>query len=143
MTRILTTAAVALFCGAVLVAAARDGGQTTQTTPREDYTSGAYMFKAFCASCHGDTGRGDGPVRAVLTRDPGDLRLLAQRNNGVFPRDRVRASIDGRTLVAGHERGMPVWGTVFQSVEATERDVARRIDALVSHVESMQTAKPE
>jgi mono/diheme cytochrome c family protein len=81
---------------------------------------GKQQYDNACASCHGASGKGDGPVRPYLVRPPGDLSVLAKNNGGVFPVDRVIQAIDGRLEVKPHGgREMPVWGTRF-SVQAAE-----------------------
>jgi mono/diheme cytochrome c family protein len=68
-----------------------------------------------CASCHGVTGKGDGPVAATLTRPPADLTRLSESNHGVFPFTRVYNVIDGRDEVEiDGSRDMPAWGEVYR-----------------------------
>ncbi len=40
-----------------------------------DLAAGQTTFTMFCASCHGDGGKGDGPVGQVLQPPPRDLSL--------------------------------------------------------------------
>ena len=76
--------------------------------------SGEILYKRYCASCHGVTGKGDGPVAASLRRPPSDLTMLTQRGGGRFDERYVIAVIDGEQAVAEHgPRDMPVWGVVF------------------------------
>jgi mono/diheme cytochrome c family protein len=72
---------------------------------------GRNEFLQSCASCHGVSGKGDGPVAKSLSPRPSDLTKLSEANNGVFPVSRVHEVIDGRIerLVHG-TRDMPVWG---------------------------------
>ena len=43
-----------------------------------------------------------------------DLTVLAEKNGGEFPYNKVFAVIDGRFIVPGHgERDMPIWGRQF------------------------------
>ena len=68
-----------------------------------------------CASCHGVTGKGDGPAAATLTRPPADLTRLSESNGGVFPFTHVYDVIDGRDEVEiDGTRDMPVWGEVYR-----------------------------
>lgn len=77
--------------------------------------SGREVYLRHCASCHGELGKGDGPVAAGLRRLPSDLTGIAQRAGGSFDERRVMQVIDGRALVAEHgTRSMPVWGVVFE-----------------------------
>lgn len=108
--------------------------------------AGEHDFNMYCGSCHGESGKGDGRVAARLEKKPSDLTMLTQRY-GEFPRDKVAEFIDGRADVAAHgERDMPVWGKWF-SLEATEglggaeadaATVKRRIDNVVSYIETLQ-----
>jgi mono/diheme cytochrome c family protein len=77
--------------------------------------SGREVYLRHCASCHGEAGKGDGPVAASLKRPPSDLTAIARGAGGRFDERRVMQVIDGRTLVAEHgSRAMPVWGVVFE-----------------------------
>ena len=107
-----------------------------------------------CATCHGTSGKGDGPVAASLRRAPADLTELSKSNFGVFPFARVYDVIDGRFEVATHgKREMPVWGDVFQpgsgsgrftlptydvSKEINESIVRARILALIDYIFTLQ-----
>ena len=108
--------------------------------PRVDYTSGVYLYRTFCASCHGESAKGDGPVAALLSTRPPDLTAIAARAGGRFPRTEVSTAIDGRRGVRGHGSAeMPVWGDVLKVTEGhDDAIVKRRIDALVMHLESLQ-----
>lgn len=75
---------------------------------------GKFEYESACASCHGLTGKGNGPVAMFLSVRTPDLTGLAKTNNGVFPFDRVFQVIDGRQEVKTHgPRDMPVWGRAF------------------------------
>jgi len=53
-----------------------------------------------CAVCHGDSGRGDGPIVASLKIAPADLTKIQKNNSGVFPFGRVYEVVDPR--LTGH-----------------------------------------
>lgn len=102
---------------------------------------GAVLYIAYCASCHGRTGRGDGPVAEYLKIPPADLTTIAGRAQGVFPTYEVGRIIDGRQIVRAHgDAAMPVWGDAFKPLAPgiEEAEVRARIDALVKYLESMQ-----
>ena len=44
---------------------------------RQTIQAGEKIFIANCASCHGETGKGDGPVSRALSPKPSDLSLVA------------------------------------------------------------------
>lgn len=131
--------AVALVVGLAWAAANRS---TAQTFDLKDY-SGEELFMQFCSSCHGESGRGDGPVASSLNVFVPDLTRLAERRDGRFPAADVRDIVDGRALVVAHgTRTMPVWGYEFWIEEGAdapaEADARELIDRLVRHVESLQ-----
>jgi mono/diheme cytochrome c family protein len=87
---------------------------------REKANVGKLEFEVHCAMCHGMDAKGKGPQAAGLKVAPPDLTLLAERNAGVFPTDRVIGVIDGRAEIASHgSREMPVWGDRY-SIRAAE-----------------------
>ncbi|WP_406645434.1 c-type cytochrome [Aliisedimentitalea scapharcae] len=57
--------------------------------------SGADLFKQNCVSCHGRSGAGDGPLADQLPVPPANLRGLSAANDGVFPAERVIATMHG------------------------------------------------
>lgn len=104
-----------------------------------DSNSGAYVYRTFCASCHGQTGKGDGPAASTLLREPPDLTMLSQRNGGVFPRADVIAVLEGSRRVPGHEAGgMPDWQDIFRRELRSERLVRERLERLASYIEALQ-----
>ncbi len=107
--------------------------------PAAAVESGRALFTTHCASCHGKAARGDGPVADALRVRPADLTQLAKRNGGVFPSAETHRIVDGRGVGAHGNPDMPVWGNVFKSAaNATDKDVAARIDAIVKYLESIQ-----
>jgi mono/diheme cytochrome c family protein len=111
-------------------------------SPIPDY-DGARLYREHCASCHGKTGAGDGPLTSQLKAKPMDLRNLTSSNNGRFPRQTVMNQIDGRDIIISHgSREMPVWGWQLGQADNDYRDptqqVAARIEALLDHLVSIQ-----
>ena len=84
-----------------------------QTTARPDL--GKREFETRCASCHGMTGQGNGPITDLLRRSPPDLTQLAKRNGGILPMERLYESIMGDAVAAHGSRDMPVWGMVYRT----------------------------
>ena len=108
-------------------------------TPRGE--DGRALFLTYCSSCHGTSGRGDGPAADSLRTRPVDLTQLARITDGVFVAERVKRMIDGRDrYVKAHGSiEMPVWGDAFkQSADLTEAGVRARIDAIVRYLQSIQ-----
>ena len=104
----------------------------------EDADLGKMNYESNCAACHGQNGKGDGPVSVELRTKPSDLTLIAKRNGGVFPADVLYRIIDGRRTIRAHGTyEMPVWGFVFQ--RSDPEDVARnRILAIIAYLKSIQ-----
>jgi mono/diheme cytochrome c family protein len=79
---------------------------------------GPELFRHHCAPCHGEGGKGEGPVAGALKAKMTDLTTLAKRNRKKFPAERVRKVIVGDEILASHgSREMPVWGPIFHQVE--------------------------
>jgi mono/diheme cytochrome c family protein len=105
--------------------------------------SGEETFQRFCASCHGESGQGDGPVSAGLKISVPDLTMLAERYGNDFPDSALRKIIDGREIVIVHgTRYMPVWGYEFWleegADEAAQRNVETIVENLIDYLESIQ-----
>ena len=101
----------------------------------------AAMYVQYCASCHGVTGKGDGPA-AALSPPPTDLTKsdlnLAE----------LMKVIDGRRIVRAHgTAAMPVWGQVFeQAVDdpgRTHRQALRDVQAVAEYVRALQARARE
>ena len=100
--------------------------------------SGATMFRTYCAVCHGETGRGNGPAATALKKQPADLTQLAKKNGGTFPGVKVSLIIRGDEVMASHgSREMPIWGKIFTEMEG-ERLANLRIHNLMEYVQSIQ-----
>lgn len=88
--------------------------QGTMPALAQDVENGAELFARHCATCHGTTGTGDGPMASVLTIKPVNLTELAAQNGGTFPLARVVMRIDGRDPLVSHGSPMPVYGPFFE-----------------------------
>jgi mono/diheme cytochrome c family protein len=113
----------------------------TQVDPLVQRLSGHDLFRTYCASCHGPTGAGDGPIASSMRRKPANLRQIAKRNGGQYPSELVYQVIDGRQQVRGHGGpDMPVWGDAFaRTTDAPdEATIKLKIQALVVYLESIQ-----
>ena len=137
------------ICATLVLALAGGSGRITaaadQLIPRLpplalESLGGRESFEFYCAPCHGVDGRGTGPTAAALTAPPADLTVLARRNDGAYPRERVLDFVTGagRPLAAHGSSGMPVWGPIFRALDPSDARVARRVDNLVEYVGSLQ-----
>ena len=132
---LLLTMASALF-------AADQSGKAIKKVPvsstRAD--SGVEMFKAYCASCHGLDGKGNGPAASALKVAPADLSVLTQKSGGKFPSGRVIHVIEGTDEITAHGSSeMPLWGPVFHTLSPGNDSVVKlRISNLAKYIESLQ-----
>lgn len=112
LTKIAQGIPILVFAGSLVLASCRGAPESP---------TGQVLYLRYCASCHGKSGDGNGPVAASLRRSPFDLRLIAKRHGGRFDEAYVMQVIDGRRAVAEHgTREMPVWGTVFEEEHRPE-----------------------
>ncbi len=110
-----------------------------EDSPAVDWGRDLYM--SYCVSCHGWTGKGDGPAGLALKSPPADLTQLSARNGGEFPTTQVKRYIEGETLIQAHgSRQMPVWGKVFRR-ESTGSEARMQYFALAKFLESIQVKK--
>ena len=117
-------------------------GAQAQPTSGE---SGDYLFRNYCAVCHGESGKGNGPLAESMRSRPANLTEIAKRNKGVFPRDMIYRTIDGREPAKGHGGpDMPIWGDVFSNaVEGGNPVLVRtRIESLVDYLQRLQVGAP-
>ena len=102
--------------------------------------SGPEMYRAYCAVCHGMTGKGNGPAAEALKVAPSDLTMLAKKNGGRYPSDHVRSAIQGDLRLAAHgSKEMPVWGELFWRMsQGHSSEVQLRVSNLNQYIESLQ-----
>lgn len=111
---------------------------------------GRVDYRDNCASCHGASGKGDGPVHSFLVKPPSDLTTIARRNGGQFPQELMWEVIDGRWSGDNGPHGsreMPVWGNEFKaramtrpgdSATTAEWSARNRIVSLLRFLETIQ-----
>jgi len=103
---------------------------------------GKQLFSSYCASCHGSTGKGDGPVASSLRTPPADLTSLSRKHGGKFPYDLVNGVIRGSSVKSSHGSGeMPVWGPIFLAHSGQSKiDAEQRYQSLVKYLVSLQSS---
>ena len=136
-----------LLAGTMLLLACDTRGgvpENTPTTPAANPhevlpVSGAKIFQNYCASCHGPTGNGDGPVAPALKAKVPQLTTLAQRNHGEFPTENVRRIIAGDETTAAHgSREMPIWGPIFHQIDNDQDLGFVRLKNVTDYLNSIQ-----
>jgi mono/diheme cytochrome c family protein len=102
--------------------------------------SGQEMFKNYCAVCHGQDAKGNGPAASAMKVPPTDLTALAQKNGGKYPAMHVSSVVRGEADLPAHgSKDMPVWGPLFLRLsQGHEPEVQQRIANLNQYIESLQ-----
>ena len=130
--------AIVILCAGASAAFAQD--------EEEADDRGLTEYEIACMPCHGVGGKGDGPGAAGLSKHPADLTQIEKANGGVFPGQRVRDMIDGRSDVLAHGmRDMPVWGQRYRvpidntdTAKEADKRASTLIDALVDYLKTLQ-----
>lgn len=110
------------------------------------YLQGRSVYSENCATCHGVSGYGDGPVALELAVTPTDLTQLTANNGGVFPRNRVMSHIDGYLREGDGSSIMPEFGTLLlgdnvllETGEGVVTPTPRALVAVTNYIERLQT----
>jgi mono/diheme cytochrome c family protein len=117
-------------------------GEPAQKPParQANTASGKETFLKYCASCHGEDGKGNGPAAIALKPPPSDLTTLSKRHEGEYPAGYVGAVLKfGRSLAAHGSLDMPVWGSRFKTLDPV-RDATgqQHVDDVVAYIKSLQ-----
>ncbi|NJN06107.1 MAG: cytochrome c [Rhodobacteraceae bacterium] len=105
---------------------------------------GRAFFAENCVSCHGDSGKGDGPAVAGLAKKPTDLTQLSRDNGGTFPTARALSYIWGDPEQAHLARVMPQFGGAMAEdlvpveVDGVFTPTPRALAGLLAYLESIQ-----
>jgi mono/diheme cytochrome c family protein len=139
MKQFAVIAIVALFPASVICANQTTPKVTipiTRTTP----ASGQQMYANYCTPCHGQDGKGQGPVASALKSQPSDLTTLSRNNNGKFPATHVTAILQNGVSIPAHgNAAMPVWGPILGRMDVTNpQDKELRIANLSHYLRTMQ-----
>lgn len=133
----IATAATAAIVSAITLIGNPQPALAQAPDPRAE---GRTHFLLYCASCHGESGTGNGPAANAMRHMPPDLTGLALANGGVFPDRRMRRIVDGRDVEAHGDRDMPVWGDAFKadSGRPSNDAVRNRIETILKYLASIQ-----
>ncbi|OSQ42469.1 c-type cytochrome [Marivita geojedonensis] len=118
-------------------------------TPQEmpEVNEGRDLFMAFCADCHGVTGRGEGPMGRSMDPVPADLTLLSARNGGELPESDILSKIDGYAHGGTTGPSMPQFGDFlggdplpYDTGDGVLTPTPRKLVALIEYLETIQVA---
>ena len=123
----------------IVLAVALSGTAVGAQTDKAAIERGRTLFEQHCASCHGKSGRGDGPTAATIARKPTNLTVMQQRS-GAFFRAQVESAVQGTNASLAHRApDMLVWGALFRANARGNRSAAdARLRDLVAFIESIQ-----
>jgi mono/diheme cytochrome c family protein len=137
-------ATLVLSASVITVAQQQPQQQTPPTISRvpiapTSMASGEEMYTAYCASCHGKDGRGNGPAASAFKTPPTNLTVLKAKNNGKYPDMDVMSVLQWgpKTTNAHGSKDMPVWGNLFSSF-GDQAQTRHRLYNLTKYVESLQ-----
>jgi len=102
-------------------------------TASAQMTAGEIEYQQACASCHGASGKGDGPVAPFMNVGVPDLTQISAGNDGKFPFQELMEMIDGRYAErqpGPHGTAMPVWGDRFMIDSGHDDPVENEINTL-------------
>ena len=135
---------VGMWCGIVCLGfgiAAAGESQNKKSHPAVAETvSGVQLYKRYCAVCHGNDLKGNGPISPEFKNPPADLTTLTQRHEGKFPDAYVKTVLrNGVEKPAHGNTEMPIWGATFASIEGADAEsVTLRRANLTNYINSMQ-----
>lgn len=112
-------------------------------------SAGELLFKDNCASCHGVTGQGDGPLSVGLGTAPADLTQIAARRDGVWPMLEVMSILDGYLKATNPREDMPIIEDLLDN-DMVEFDTGNGLTTLVplklievvNYLETLQDPRP-
>lgn len=128
------------------------GGAWAQDGGSDEIELGRKEYVVACAGCHGDSGKGDGPIAQLIDVSTPDLTQLSRHFGGSFPFRNTLLLIDGRNDIRAHGSEMPVWGDRYMSsaedvamdrfpgmsAEVAQAITRGRLLSLVYYLESIQ-----
>ena len=90
---------------------------------------GQHLFAQYCATCHGDGGRGDGQNASNLNPAPPDLTVSKNTRDAVY----LRKVIAQGSAAVGRSPLSPPWGRSLS---------AQQIDYLTAYCQALARPKP-
>jgi mono/diheme cytochrome c family protein len=135
----------ALLSFSVLVLTCLAGGaQQRPATKNKDQnrTPGTKLYQRYCAVCHGNDGKGNGPPPSSshFSAAPPDLTTLSQRHDGKFPDSYVADVLRSGVKLPDHGSSeMPVWGEAFKTTSGSDdAQIRGRMRDITSYIKTLQ-----
>ena len=93
-------------------------------------TQGRLLFGQYCATCHGDEGKGDGQNASNLDPRPPDLTVSKRASDAEY----LRRVITQGSAAAGQSPLSPPWGRALR---------AQEVDDLVLYCQALTRKRPQ
>jgi mono/diheme cytochrome c family protein len=137
--KVIMLCAVAVSVASFAAAAAAQENKPAHL-PGSNPVSGLQLYKRYCAVCHGNDLKGNGPISPEFKNGPSDLTTLAQRHGGKFPDAYVEDVLRNGVQKPAHgNTEMPIWGPLFATIRGTDPALVNiRIVNLPNYIKSMQ-----
>jgi hypothetical protein len=115
----------------------------------EAQSEGQSLYMENCASCHGVTGRGDGPAATGLRTPPADLTQIAARRDGVWPMLEVMSIVDGYSRRTLKRDEMPIFDDFLDgdtidvdTGNGLKTPMSTKLIEMVNYLETLQDPAP-
>ncbi len=118
----------AVALGVLLLSLAYSMSHRSDAAPIGEPNRGRVVYDQYCASCHGESGRGDG--RDAIALSPRPASLISAATSAKSDKDLLRVIAEGKPHTA-----MRAWNGTLTSEE--QRDVLAYIRTLVRFVPSL------
>jgi mono/diheme cytochrome c family protein len=145
MSRFVSLTLMAGLASTTLFGIAQQAAPKINNVPiqQTSVASGPQMYATYCATCHGQDGKGNGPAAKALKIPPVDLTTLSQKNGGVFPSNHVNSVLQfGVENPAHGSASMPIWGNLMLTLHAGSSNpdvqVHQRIINLTDYLKKIQ-----
>ena len=110
----------------------------------EAIVSGADEYTWNCSTCHSQAGKGNGPLAALLFKNPSDLTHISRDNGGIFPSQHMFEVNVGRKDIPGHQtfQILGSWDRFRQTEGQRDYNSAEtRIREVANYLESLQATE--
>lgn len=115
---------------------APEAATTQQAASTPPAYEGRRLFVSYCQLCHGNTGKGDGPLAKAMEISPADLTTTVRSRSDTILKKII--SGEGRQTITGRDRhnllseAMPEWKDVFNESQ---------VDALIAYLRFLTRSK--